>query len=155
MCWQRTFRTYQYQWAHRMLNGAILRTPAQTRPEEKWPILKNRSVFIFVSHRRHSKWKAFSVFQECHPSYQKAAKLVRWNFYPFQQECCLCKEVGAKTYSLTSFPSVSVRDLFDILRGKVKAFKLWKTLQSSCFGLSFEGQSPTHSIYFPIVEQPE
>lgn len=155
VCWQRTFRTYQYQWEHRMLKGAILRMPAQTWQKEKWPILKNRSVFIFVSHRRHTKWKAFSVSQECHPSYQKAAKLFRWNFFLFQQECYLCKEAGTKSYSLTSSPSISVRDLFDIHRGKAKAFKLLKTVQSSSFGLSFEGQLPTHSIYFPIVKQPE
>lgn len=30
MPWQRTFRTCQYQWAHSMLKGAILRAPAWT-----------------------------------------------------------------------------------------------------------------------------
>lgn len=136
------------QWAHSVLQGAILRAPARTRQKEKWPILKKLSVFIFVSHRRHTKWKAFSVFQERHPSSWKPAKLVRWNFYLFKQKCCLCREVGTKPWSLTTSPPISGlrRDLFIIRIRKTKAFKLLKGLQSSNFRLSFEGQSPTYSI---------
>lgn len=44
-------------------------------------------------------------------------------------------------------------DLFIIRIRKTKAFKLLKSLQSSNFQLSFEGQSPTYSIYLPIVKQ--
>lgn len=60
-------------------------------------------------------------------SFRSAIPLIKSLSKTGQMKCFLCKEVGTKPYSLTTFPSISVRDIFDIHRGKVKAFKLLKT----------------------------